>query len=447
MSETKAAVTDMLENWQPEDESWNITGKKIAWRTLWVTTFNLTLAFVAWFVVSAALVRLPNIGFGHLNKGQLFWLAAMPGLSAGTLRLLHMFLIPIFGTRKVITVSTLLLIIPLVGWGIAVQNTSTSMEMLMFLAFLAGLGGGNFSSFMPSTSLFFPKRMQGTALAIQAGIGNFGVSLVQFITPWIIGFALLGTALGTAQTFSKGDLTKPLWLQNAFFLWVPFCLIGALLAWTMLKSVPVRASFREQSDIFTEKHTWFMTSLYMMTFGSFSGFSAMFPLMINNLFGGFENAPDPLKYAFIGPLVGSAARVIAGPISDKLGGSRVTMVAGVGLLICAIYIPFTLSPSSAVDFVPFLWAMLGLFLFSGIGNASTFKQIPMIFPPRQASGVIGYTAAIAAYGPFIFGVLIGISVSLTGNSIMFFHAITIFYLINLFINWYFYSRKGAEKPC
>jgi NNP family nitrate/nitrite transporter-like MFS transporter len=447
MSENETTAAPILQEWQPEDETfWNTTGKSVAWRTLWITTFNLTLAFIAWFVVSAALVRLPNIGF-NLNKTQLFWLAAMPGLSAGPLRLLHMFLIPIFGTRKVVAVSTLLLVIPLVGWGIAVQNTSTSIEMLMFLAFLAGLGGGNFSSFMPSTSLFFPKRLQGTALAIQAGIGNFGVSVVQFITPWIIGFALAGTALGASQTFSKEGVTKPLWLQNAFYLWIPLCVIGAIAAWFFLQSVPVRASFREQSDIFTEKHTWFMTLLYMMTFGSFSGFSAMFPLMINNLFGGFENAPDPLKYAFIGPLVGSAARVLAGPISDKLGGAKVTMFAGIGLLACALFIPFTLHPASAADFTPFLWGMLGLFLFSGIGNASTFKQIPMIFPPRKASGVIGYTAAIAAYGPFIFGVLIGISVSLTGQSTMFFHGLTAFYLLSIFINWYFYYRKGAEKPC
>jgi len=451
MSETannaKYVGAEWIQSWEPENEEfWNTVGKPIAWRTLWVTTFNLTLAFIAWFVVSAAVVRLPNIGF-DLNKTQLFWLAAMPGLSAGTLRLMHMFLIPIYGTRKVVTVSTLLLIIPLVGWGMAVQNPATPNGVLMLLAFLAGLGGGNFSSFMPSTSLFFPKRSLGTALAIQAGVGNFGVSIVQFITPWIIGFAIAGGALGASQTFTKDAVSKPLWLQNAFFLWIPFCLLGALLAWTLLKSVPVRASFREQSDIFTEKHTWFMTSLYMMTFGSFSGFAAMFPLMINNLFGGFENAPDPLRYAFIGPLVGSAARVISGPISDKFGGAKVTMFAGVGLLLCALFVPMTTAPTSAADFAPFLWGMLGLFLFSGIGNASTFKQIPMIFPPRQAGGVIGYTAAIAAYGPFLFGVLMGISVSLTGNSNMFFYGISIFYLVNLVLNWHFYTRKGAEKPC
>jgi len=116
----------------------------------------------------------------------------MPGLAGGSLRLIHMFLVPIYGTRHVISLSTLSLLIPLVGWFYAVQNPETPYWVLMLLAFLAGLGGGNFSSFMPSTSMFFPKRLQGTALAIQAGVGNFGVSVVQFVTPWVIGFALLG---------------------------------------------------------------------------------------------------------------------------------------------------------------------------------------------------------------------------------------------------------------
>ena len=437
-----------LSEWKPEEEEfWNQTGKPVAWRTLWITTFSLTLAFATWFVVSAVVVRLPNIGF-KLDKSQLFWLAAMPGLSAGTLRIIHTFLIPIYGSRHTVTISTLLLLIPCIGWGMAVQNPDTSYSTLLMLAFLAGLGGGNFSSFMPSTSLFFPKRLSGTALAIQAGIGNFGVSLVQFLTPWVIGFALLGTLSGTSQTLATpGAASKPIWLQNAFYVWVPFIVLAALLSWVFLRSVPVRATFREQSDIFKDKHTWFMTSLYMMTFGSFSGFSGTFPLMIKNLFGNFENAPDPLKYAFLGPLVGSLARVLFGPVSDRLGGAKVTMLSGIGLLLCALFTSRTTTPQSVAEFSPFLWGMLGIFFFSGIGNASTFKQIPMIFPPRQAGGVIGWTAAIAAYGPFLFGVLIGAVVARFGHSGPFFTYVAVFYALNLAINWWFYARRGAEKPC
>jgi NNP family nitrate/nitrite transporter-like MFS transporter len=335
------AGTSWLTQWEPENESfWEETGKRIAWRTLAITTASLTMAFITWFVVSALVVRLPAVGF-RLTTGQLFWLAAMPGLAGGTLRLAHMFLTPIYGTRVVVGWSTLSLLVPLIGWFIAVQDTATPYWVLMLLAFLAGLGGGNFSSFMPSTSLFFPKRLQGTALAIQAGVGNFGVSVVQFVTPWIIGFAMVGSLGGDPLTFTRPNgATSPIWLQNATLVWVPFVAVFGLAALIFLRSVPVRANFREQLDIFGSKHTWTMTSLYIMTFGAFSGLSATFPLLIRQIFGGLPGAPDPLAWAFYGPLVGSAIRVLAGPVSDRYGGAIVTQVAGIGMTACAIAVTF-----------------------------------------------------------------------------------------------------------
>lgn len=433
---------NQITDWAPETEQFDTYGKPIAWRTLWITTYCLLLAFATWFMVSAIVVKLQGIGF-QFDKGQLFWLAAMPGLAAGTLRIIHTFLIPIFGTRSTVAVSTLLLAIPAVGWGMAVQNPNTSFATFMVLAFLAGLGGGNFSSFMPSTSLFFPKRLQGTALGIQAGIGNFGVSVVQFLTPAIIGLSVVGGA----QTFVKDGKSSQMFLQNAAYIWLPFILIGAVMAWFGLKRVPVKATFREQTDIFKNKHTWLMTSLYVMTFGSFSGYSAAFPLMIKEVYGKFPGAPDPLTYAFLGPLIGAGIRAAFGPISDKLGGSRVTMLSAVGLVVCAFGVSFFTSPDSLAQWPGFLAFMLGLFFFSGIGNASTFKQMPMIFPPRQAGGVIGWTSAIAAYGPFVFSVLIGAIIARTGSPTTFFYGAAVFYVLNLWINWWFYMRKGAEKPC
>ncbi|KAB2956547.1 MAG: NarK/NasA family nitrate transporter [Rhizobiaceae bacterium] len=435
--------------WEPENESfWNATGRSIANRTLVVTTMGLILAFIMWFVVSALVVRLPQIGF-QLTTGQLFWLAAMPGLAGGTLRLVHMFLVPIFGTRKVVSVSTLSLIIPAVGWYYAVQDPTTPFWWLMVLAFLAGLGGGNFSSFMPSTSLYFPKRLQGTALAIQAGIGNFGVSVVQFVTPWIIGFSLIGGSawLGASQTMTKGGVESQVFLQNAVAVYVPIILVVGLLAWASLRSVPVKANFAEQFDIFGSRHTWSMTSLYMMTFGAFSGLSATFPLLIKQCYGGLEGAPDPLTWAFYGPLVGSVARVIAGPVSDRLGGARVTHWAALGMLACAIAVPFFTTPTSMDQFPMFVAAMLALFFFAGVGNASTFKQMPMIFPPRQAGGVIGFTAAIAAYGPFIFGMLFSWAFAIWGTPNAVFWALAVFFAINLAMNWQMYARRGAATPC
>ena len=430
-----------LERWEPEDgDFWESQGKAIAWRTLRITTANLMTAFAVWFVVSALVVRLEDAGF-DLSTTQLFWLAAMPGLAGGTFRIFHTFLTPIAGTRLVVSLSTALLLVPLVGWFFAVQNTGTPYWLLLALAFLAGLGGGNFSSFMPSTSLFFPKRLQGTALGIQAGIGNFGVSAVQFITPWVIGFALVGSA---QRPTGGGD---EIWLQNAVLFWVPLVVFFSVVAWLRLKSVPVRANVREQFDIFGNKHTWLMTSLYVMTFGSFAGFSATFPLLIKEVYGGFDDAPKPLTYAFLGPLVGSAARVAAGPLSDKFGGARLTQISGIGLLGSAIGVSFFLQPTSTDPFLWFVLCMLGLFLFAGIGNASTFKQMPMIFPPRQAGGVIGWTAAVAAYGPFVFAVLIGTVIDVAGDPVPFFIGAGVFYAINIAINWWFYARRGAAHPC
>lgn len=449
-SQTAAAPTrngTWLQRWEPENEAfWRTEGRPLAWRTLTITTANLTMAFIVWFLVSALVVRLPAIGF-KFTTAQLFWLAAMPGLAGGTLRIVHTFLVPLYGTRNVVAFSTLSLLLPAVGLFFAVQDPATPYWVLMALAFAAGLGGGNFSSFMPSTSLFFPKRLQGTALAIQAGIGNFGVSIVQFVTPWIIGFALFGAFAGDSQTLTMPAGQKPVWIQNAALIYVPFIAVFGIVAWVMLKSIPVRANFREQLDLFKLKHGFFMTTLYIMTFGSFAGFAATFPLLIKTLYGHFPNAPDPLAYAFLGPLVGSVARVVAGPISDKFGGAKVTHWAGIGMLICVIGATFFMSPKSVGEFWYFLAFMLGLFTFAGVGNASTFKQMPMLFQPRQASSIIGWTSAMAAYGPFAAGLMMGLSLQLFGTPAAFFYWAAIFYAGNIAINWALYARKGAEAPC
>ncbi len=434
-----------LAEWDPENEAqWEGGGKQLANRTLWVTTFNLTLAFAVWFVVSAIISRLGKIGF-DFSTTQLYWLVAMPGLAAGTLRLVHMFLIPMYGTRRVITFATLSLLVPLVGWYFAIQNEATPYAVFLVLAFLAGLGGGNFSSFMPSTSLFFPKKKLGTALAVQAGIGNFGVSLVQFITPVVIGVGIVGGS----QMFQKEPEApaKEIYLQNAVLLWIPLVLIAAILAWTLLRSVPVKANMREQMDIFREHKTYQMTGLYIMTFGTFSGLAAAFPLLIEKRFGEFANAPDPLTYAFIGPLVGSVMRVVAGPLSDRFGGARVTQVAGIGMTVSAAWAATLMSPESRDDFTPFVLAMVGIFFFSGIGNASVFKQIPGLFDVRKTAGVVGWTGAVAAYGPFFVAVLISFAVSQFGSPAAFFVALAAFCAINVCLNWWFFARKNAPYPC
>jgi NNP family nitrate/nitrite transporter-like MFS transporter len=431
---------DWLDSWTPEDPQHWDSGR--AWKTLWITTYALTLAFITWFLVSALAPILNAIGY-DLSTSQLYWLAAMPGLAGGSLRLMWMFLPPIMGTRRLVWMSTTLFLLPLTGWGIAVQNPDTPYSVLLLLAALSGIGGGVFSGFMPSTSYFFPKAKQGTALGIQAGVGNFGVSIVQFLTPVVVAVGLVGSS--QVFTNAKTGATKEVWYQNAAWLWIPFVLVAVVLAFTMLRSVPIQArGVRQQFDIFGNKHTWVMTLLYIITFGTFSGLAAQFALLIKQFYGADvfgDQGINPASFAFYGALIGSAARVLAGPIADRVGGARVTLVAVLGIGASNLYTSFQLEPGSAADFGAFFWGMMAIFFFAGVGNASTFKQMPMIFEPRQAGGVIGWTAAIAAFGPFVFGLMfasgavqqlywLGVAVCVIGAA----------------LTWWYYARPNAERP-
>jgi NNP family nitrate/nitrite transporter-like MFS transporter len=451
---------EWLDSWDPESSTWD---SRLAWKTLWITTFCLTLAFVAWFLPSAIIPKLNPLGY-HFSKDQLYWMAAMPGLAAGLFRLVWMVLPPIMGTRRMVSLTSLLLIASTLGWGVRVQQPTAPYWELMVLAFLAGIGGGAFSGFMPSTSYFFPKAKQGTALGLQAGLGNFGVSLVQLLTPYLIGFGWLAIFGGSQSMSMPGAPAKEVWFQNAAFIWIPLMLIGAGLAWTMLRSVPITANIRQQFDIFSNQDTWWMTLLYIMTFGTFSGLAAQFGLLMANLYGignadivqGTGSAatvlvegyavPDVVKYVFLGPLVGAGARVLFSPLTDRMGGAIWTLVSGVGLIGSILYTIPALTPDTSSSatleggFNQFLYGMIAIFLFSGIGNASTFKQMPMIFERRQAGGVIGWTAAIAAFGPFFFGV------GVTSLGPVLFYSIGVAWAaMCVAITWVRYARPGAPR--
>lgn len=440
-------MSKWLEKWEPENEEfWHSTGKKIANKTLTITTIALTLSFACWFLYSAVVIKLPQIGF-NFNEDQLFWLAAMPGLAGGLLRILNTFLIPIFGTQKVVSISALLKIIPLLMLGFAVMDPSSSYGYFMVIGFLLGIGGGDFSSYMPSTSLFFPKRLSGTALGIQAGVGNFGVSLVQLLSPIVISLSIF-SFMGGGEIVAQAG--KTIYLENVAFIYVlPLFLVG-IWAWFSLKSIPVKASFKEQLDIFSDKHTWYCTITYIMTFGIFAGLSASFPLLIRGLYSKLDSSIDPLHYAFLGPMISSGMRVLFGKVADKFGGAILTHITGIAMtiLFAVLILGGYLTPTSADQFPMFLTIMLAIFFFTGVGNAATFKQYPTIFAasPRKSAGVIGWTAAVAAFGPFIFSVLISQSNQLTGNSNAFFWSVFALCIVATWINWYFYTRKGCERP-
>lgn len=440
--------SNWLTDYDPSNEEfWKRSGKKIAWKTLAITTVALTFSFATWFLYSVIVIKLPHIGF-QFTDDQLFWMAAMPGLAGGLLRIVNTFLIPIYGTRKVISISSLIKIIPLLMLGFAVMNPQTSFTYFMLIGFLLGIGGGDFSSFMPSTSLFFPKKEVGTALGIQAGVGNFGVSLVQLLSPLIMSLTLFSFLGGGEIIVETG---KTIYLENIAFIYVIPLLIVGIWAWFSLKSIPVKASFKEQLDIFKDRHTLYCTMTYIMTFGIFAGFSAAFPLMIKNLYTPLDKSIDPLQYAFYGPLIGSASRVIFGKIADKTGGAILTHITGIALiiLISRLILGGYLTPTSPDQFQGFLVIVLAIFFFTGIGNAATFKQFPTIFAesPRKAAGVIGWTAAVAAFGPFVFNVLITQSRAISGDARLFFWFLVVGCVMATAVNWYFYTRKGCERPC
>ena len=471
MSATKNAVTGavpkqgpVITDWRPEDSHfWAAGGKAIATRNLWISIPALLLAFAVWMVWSTVIVRLNSIGF-TFTTDQLFWLAALPGLSGATLRIFYSFMVPIFGGRRWTALSTASLLAPALWMGFAVQDPNTSYNVFVLIALLCGFGGGNFASSMSNISFFYPKAQQGTALGMNAGLGNLGVSVMQFGVPLVISLGIFGALGGAPQNLPDGS---QLWLQNAGFIWVPFILAVTIAAWFGMNDLSsAKASFSEQAVIFKRKHNWLMCWLYLATFGSFIGFAAGFPMLIKTQFPGV----DPLKFAFLGPLVGALIRPVGGWLADKMGGARVTLWNFV-VMIAAVFgvLHFLPQAGSEGNFYGFLAMFMLLFVTTGVGNGSTFRMIPVIFRTlherlsagkskdvqeqadknagKEAAAVLGFSSAIAAYGAFFIPKSFGSSMALTGGPQMALYVFVGFYVSCILLTWWSYARKGAEMPC
>ncbi len=458
---TEAKPGRTLTDWRPDDpEFWQSTGKAVANRNLWISIPCLLLAFSVWLVWSIVVAKLPAIGFDY-STGKLFWLAAVPGLSGATLRIFYSFMIPLFGGRRWTTLSTASLLLPSLGIGVAVQNPETPYAVFLLLALLCGLGGGNFASSMANIAYFFPRATKGNALALNAGLGNLGVSVMQFVVPLVIVTGVFGAIGGGPQALPDGDA---IWIQNAGFIWVPFIVVSAVAAWFGMNDIAdAKASFREQSVIFRRKHNWVMCILYTGTFGSFIGYSAGFPLLMKTQFP----AADALSYAFLGPLVGALSRAATGWVSDRYGGGRVTFWTFLGMIIAVLGVLYFLPTGGAGgNFAGFFACFMALFFLTGVGNASTFQMIPTIVrqeiarlkpqledrearreSERESAAIIAFTSAIAAYGAFFIPKSYGTSIGLTGGPDAALWVFGIFYAVCLAITWGYYSRKGAPVPC
>ena len=457
----------VLTEWNPEDkEFWEREGKATANRNLWISIPSLFLSFSVWMVWSVVVVNLPNIGF-TFDSNKLFWLAALPGLTGATLRIFYSFMVPIFGGRKWTTISTASLLIPAIGIGFAVRDPSTSYTTMLILALLCGFGGGNFASSMANISFFFPKAQKGTALGLNAGLGNLGVSAMQFLVPLVITTGMFSALCGDSQLCVEKGVTRSIWLQNAGFVWVPMILASTIAAWFGMNDIAsAKASFREQSIIFKRRHNWIMCWLYLGTFGSFIGYSAGLPLLIKSQFP----AENPTQYAFLGPLVGALVRPLGGWLADKVGGASVTFWNFIVMAAAVFGVLFFLPHGgTGGNFWGFLAMFILLFFTTGIGNGSTFRMIPVIFlterqrdaqgkgteaqeqalkdAGKEAAAVLGFTSAIAAYGAFFIPKGFGTSIAATGGPQAALYGFVVFYITCIIMTWWYYSRKNAEMPC
>ncbi len=466
----------LLKIWAPEDKVfWQREGEAIAKLNLWISVPALFLAFAVWQLWSVVAVSLPALGFRY-STNQLFWLAAAPALSGATLRIFYSFMVPLVGGRRWTAISTASLLIPAIGIGFAVQDPTTSYPTMLVLALLCGLGGGNFSSSMANISFFFPKERKGSALGVNAGLGNLGVSVVQFLAPLVVAVGVFGIFGGEPQTIVRNGQTVSVWTQNAAFVWVPWIALAAVAAWFFMNDIAdAKASFAAQAAIFRRKHNWLMCVLYLGTFGSFIGFAAGFPLLIRSQFP----AVNPLAYAWLGPLVGAVIRPFGGWLSDKLGGAKVTYWNFVVMALAVVGVLFFLPKGTggfAMPFGPaqghfggFFVMFLVLFLTTGIGNGSTFRMIPVIFLNQrlaeargkgeaavaqatrdgntEAAAALGFAGALGAYGGFFIPKSYGSSIAATGGPEAALWIFCVFYLLCTAITWWYYARRNAEMPC
>ena len=526
-----------LLEWNVENKSfWESTGKKIATRNLWISIPSLLCGFAIWLMWGIISVQMLNLGFSFSNA-ELFTLTSIAGLSGATLRIPSTFFIRIAGGRNTIFFTTALLMIPAIGAGIALQNKETPLWIFQVLALLSGFGGGNFASSMSNISFFFPKRVQGTSLGLNAGLGNFGVTTMQILIPLMMTIGIFG---GTSMVLenSSGTLIGKIpagtetYIHNAGYVWLflliplafagwfgmnnivketvtpnpgnplqAFLKISGLLAiglatsaigLYLLIAVPpgsillsksvilpgviastvllmlyltrgeLQQNLKRQYKIFKNKHTWAMTIIYTMTFGSFIGYSAAFPLSIKVIFGYSHivgpdgvlshdvinpNGPSALMFAWMGPFIGALIRPVGGWISDKIGGAKVTQIVSVVMIASALGVSYYMAAAyrSATPeeyFWQFFILFIILFTATGIGNGSTFRSIAMIFNEEQTGPALGWSSAVAAYGAFFIPKIIGEHIYATTPENAF-YVFSIFYALCFVLNWWFYLRPNA----
>ncbi|WP_395801626.1 MFS transporter [Arthrobacter sp. FW306-04-A] len=434
-----------IANWDAENkEQWEVAGRSIAKRNLYWSIFAEFLGFVVWQLWSIVVVQLPVAGF-KFDTNQIFWLISIPSLVGATLRIPYTFMVPKFGGRNWTIVSALLLLIPTAGLALCVSNPGTPFGVMLLVAGLAGFGGGNFASSMANITFFYPAREKGWALGLNAAGGNLGAAVAQLVVP--IAVTLL--AAGTVN------------LPMAGLIWIPLILVAAFGAWKYMNNLTsAKGDVAGSIAALKEPHLWIMAFLYIGTFGSFIGFSGVFPKLIKDYFPAFSSmhlGAVALSLAFLGPLVGSLARPYGGRMADRMGGARMTVTAFAAMAIITLTMIWTLPLK---NFWLFLVLFLFLFTASGFGNGATYRMIPVIFATssraarsgasaastaRLASSSLGLISAIGAYGGFVIPQVLNASTTASGSYTPAFYGFVGAYVLMLVVCWACYLRKANRN--
>ena len=451
--------TTWISDWNPEDPTfWNTKGKAIALRNLIWSIVAEHLGFSIWLIWSIVATKLNSVGF-KFTTDQLFQLVAVPGLVGSLMRFPYTFAVTTFGGRNWTIFSGSVLFIPAIALAYFVTKPDTPYSTMLLVSALAGLGGGNFASSMTNISFFYPDRMKGWALGLNAAGGNIGVSSVQLLTPLLMGVGIINLYQGTP---GPGGV----YIQNAGLMWLlPLAIAVFGATFFMNNLTTARSSFKDQLAIIGRKHTWIMSFIYIGTFGSFIGYSAAFPLLIKTQFPAIT-----IGIAFLGPLVGSLSRPLGGLLADKVGGAIVTFWNFIAMGTATIGVMYFVDIK---DFTGFLVMFLILFVTTGVGNGSTYRMIPSIFSEEklrlassagsagrslalqsasiESAAALGFIGAIGACGGYFIPRSFGASITATGGPQSALVIYLGFYTVCLALTWWCYLRRtpvatGAPSP-
>jgi MFS transporter, NNP family, nitrate/nitrite transporter len=406
---------------------------ELAWRTLAISLFALTVSFCVWFMWSALVVRLPAAGF-KLEPLQLFWLAATPIILGSLLRIPYGLIVSRFGSRRSFAFVMLLLVIPCLGTSAAVSNPTTPFPVLLFWAAITGIAGAVFATSSAVVALWFPKRLQGLALGIN-GVGNIGITIAQLSAPMLFAVGLF-PFIPWASSLGANRLH----LANIGLFWVPLVFVSVLTIWFGTKDFAMEPrTLRSQLEVCRDRNTWYLSTLYFLTFGCVVAMSSSLPLIIQSIFAKAPGgAPNPLFWPAICAGAATAVRPVGGLLADRLGPSRVTTSGVAVMAIGGFSLSQFLRPA---DFSGFIVTILIICVAAGIGNGSIFKTIPLV-SPGEASAMIGIVSCLGAFGGFVPPLLLGYCFSQFGSPAWDYTAMAFFAVLCTGLNLWVYVRQG-----